>query len=420
MLDWQDRVLSVGALPANRRCPMDGTKHLRVPFMLPDRDHVRLPAARSRRLSPAVFLVLLCSVPAALLAQGTRAQPFTRGRPLSEWVAQTEHYIPELRREAVKAIAALGPGAVSAVPALIRATRDENAEVRYWAVEGLRKIGPPAREAAAALTVVLADDIRPNQEAARRAIETIGASGLPVVMPLLKSPDAWVRGNAAEVVGAIGAGKRDAVKGLVTLLDDDSLWVRASAAWAIGRIGPYASAAAKPMMRALSEELRRDPTLAERGQRLRVENLVYGLGRLKRASNDAVPLVVSVFYDGNDSLRSVAAEALAGIGAKAAPALASAVRSASTMPVRLEAARSLRLMGSEGKKAVKDLVKVLETTDELEGGHDLVIATADALGAMGKSAKGALKVLERQRKRSVTPDVVAALDRAIRKIRLGA
>jgi hypothetical protein len=64
-------------------------------------------------------------------------------------------------------------------------------------------------------------------------------------------------------------------------------------------------------------------------------------------------------------------------------------------------------------------VKVLETTDELEGGHDLVIATADALGAMGKAAKGALRILERHRKRSVTPDVVAALDRAIRKIRLG-
>ncbi len=388
--------------------------------MLPDRDHVRLPPARSRRLVPAVLLVILSSISSALSAQGARAQPFTRGRPLSEWVAQTEHYIPELRREAVKSIAALGPGAVSAVPALIRATRDENAEVRYWAVEGLRKIGPPAKEASAALTVVLADDIRPNQEAARRAIETIGPSGLPVVLPLLKSPDPWVRGNAAEVVGAIGAGKKESVKGLIDLLDDDSLWVRASAAWAIGRIGPSAQSAAKPMMRALSEELRRDPTLTDHGQRLRVENLVYGLGRLKTGSNDAVPLVVSVFYDGNDSLRGVAAEALAGIGAKAAPAMASAVRNSKVLPIRMEAARSLRLMGSEGKKAVSDLVKVLESNDELEGGRDLVIATADALGAMGKSAKGALKVLEKQRKKSVTPDVVAALDRAIRKIRLGA
>jgi hypothetical protein len=114
----------------------------------------------------------------------------------------------------------------------------------------------------------------------------------------------------------------------------------------------------------------------------------------------------------------VAAEALAGIGSRAAAPLAGAVRTGA-MPIRLEAARALRLMGNDGRKAVNDLVKVLESTDELEGGHDLVIATADALGAMGKSAKGALKALERQRKKSVTPDVVAALDRAIRKVRMG-
>ncbi len=381
------------------------------------RDRVRLPAARSRRSFLAVLLVLFCSSQ-TLLAQGARAQPFTRGRPLAEWVIQTEHYIPELRREAVKAIAALGPGAVSAVPALVRATRDENVEVRFWAVEALRKIGPPAREAGFALTVVLADDVRPNQEAARRALEALGPGVLPVVLPALKSPDPWVRANAAEVIGAIGGGRKDVVAGLGRLLEDDSLWVRASAAWAIGRLGPAAKSAAKPLTRALAEELRRDPTLAEPGQRLRVENLVYGLGRLKSASNDAVPLVVSVLYDGTDSLRAVAAEALAGIGSKAAPPLGSAMR-AGSMPVRLEAARALRLMGSEGRKAVNDLVKVLEATDELEGGHDLVVATADALGAMGKSAKGALTVLERQRKKSVTPDVVAALDRAIRKVRLG-
>lgn len=388
--------------------------------MSSDRDHVRLPAARSRRSLPAVLLVL-CGLAQPLLAQGARAQPFTRGRPLAEWVAQTDHYIPELRREAVKAIAALGPGAVSAVPALIRATRDENAEVRFWAVEGLRKIGPAAaRESGAALTVVLADDIRSNQEAARRALEAMGPTALPVVLPSLKSPDAWVRGNAAEVVGAISGGRGDAVSGLALLLTDDSLWVRASAAWAIGRIGPRAKGAAKPMTRALGEELRRDPTLSERGQRLRVENLVYGLGRLGSAANDAIPLVVAVLYDGADSLRIMAAEALAGIGSKSAQPMGQAVRRAGPMPVRLEAARGLRLLGKDGKKAVGDLAKVLETTDELEGGHDLVIATADALGAMGKSAKGALKVLETQRKRSVTPDVVAALDRAIRKIRLGA
>lgn len=400
---------------------MDGAPLTGVPFMLSDRDHVRLPAARSRRSLPAVLLVLCCLSPRALLAQGARTQPFTRGRPLAEWVAQTDHYIPELRREAIKAIAALGPGAVSAVPALIRATRDENTEVRFWAVEGLRKIGPPAaREGTPALAVVLGDDLRPNQEAARRALEAMGPAALPMVVPSLASPDAWVRANAAEVVGTLAAGKGDAVDRLARMLADDSLWVRASAAWAIGRLGPRARSATKPMTRALGEELRRDPTLSQPDQRLRVENLVYGLGRLGAAANDAVPLVVAVLYDGSDSLRATASEALAGIGGKAARPLGQAVRESAPMAVRLAAARGLRLMGPTGKQAVGDLVRVLEATDELEGGHNLVIAAADALGAMGKHAKAGLKVLEKQRKRSVTPDVVAALDRAIRKVRLGA
>jgi HEAT repeat protein len=173
------------------------------------------------------------------------------------------------------------------------------------------------------------------------------------------------------------------------------------------------------MTRMLGEELRRDPTLTDPGQRLRVLNLVYGLGRLRKSSNDAVPLLVSVLYDGSDSLRGVAAEALAAVGSRSAQPLGAIVRGPAPMPVRLEAARSLRLMGAEGKNAVKDLVKALEKTDELEGGRQLVIATADALGSIGKGARGSLKVLERQRSRSVSPDVVAALDRAIRKIRIG-
>jgi HEAT repeat protein len=169
---------------------------------------------------------------------------------------------------------------------------------------------------------------------------------------------------------------------------------------------------------ALAEELRRDPRLTDPAQRVRVANQVYALGRIGKDAGHAIPLVVSVLYDGDDSLRGVAAEALAGMGSKAAQPAGRAVRQGPPA-VRLAAARALRLMGPEAKPAVADLVKVLEATDELEGGHLLVIATADALGAIGKKAKPALGILERQRRQSVTSDVVSALDRAIRKIRLG-
>ena len=63
-------------------------------------------------------------------------------------------------------------------------------------------------------------------------------------------------------------------------------------------------------------------------------------------------------------------------------------------------------MGPDAKKAVAALTRVLETTDELEGGHDLLVATADALGSIGKPAKSALGALAKARKRNVSPDVI--------------
>ena len=380
-----------------------------------------MPSSGAR--TGAIVLALVLSVsglPSPVEAQGTRNAPGTvaRGKSLAEWIEQTDHYIPELRREAIKAIAALGSGARQALPVLIRATRDENEEVRFWAVEALRRLGPSARPATLALIVVLTDDTRQVQEAARRALEAIGQAAAPALLPALEARDPWLRANAAEALGVIGESKGSIVSGLSHLLSDDSLWVRASAAWALGHLGLGAKRAAKPLGSALAQELQRDPTLADPTQRVRVVNLVYALGRVGKAANPAIPLVMSVLYDGDDSLRSVAAEALAGIGSKAAQPAGRAVREG-RMPVRLAAARAVRLMGPQGRPALADLIQVLETRDELEGGHQLVIATADALGAMGKKAKPALKVLERQRRQSVTPDVVAALERALRKIRLG-
>lgn len=384
--------------------------------MRADGDPIHTAAVRAA----GVIVILCLAVAGPLAAQGARASEaaFARGKPLGEWLAQADHYIPELRREAVKAIATLGPGARAALPTLLRAARDEHQEVRYWAIEAIRRIGPDARDAAPVLLTVLADDVRPVQQVARRALEALGPPATPLLLPSLGSRDAWVRANAAEAIGVIGAAPGKTVRQLALLLADDSLWVRASAAWALGHLGRAAKPATRPLIDLLQEELRHDPTLADPAQRARVENLCYALGRIGKDAGDAVPALLSVFFDGGDSLRSVAVAALAGVGNRAAEPLGKAARSG-PMAVRLDAAQALRLMGPEGRKAVPDLVKVLEGTDELEGGHDLVIAVADALGAMGKSARPALGVLERQRRKSVSPDVVAALDRALRKARLG-
>jgi len=379
-----------------------------------------IPALPARLVPAAVaILTLLASTAAPLPGQGTRAgEPFARGKPLSEWVAQAGHYIPELRREAVRAIAALGPAAGPALPVLVRATRDENEEVRFWAVTAIGGVGPAARSAALPLVTVMADDVRRVQEAARRALEALGPAATPVLLPLLGSRDPWLRANAAEALGVLRDPRGRVVPELIARLADDSLWVRASAAWALGQIGPAARAGAKPLAHLLQEELRHDPALTSATARFRVGHVTFALGRMGRHAGDAVPQLLSVFFDGSDSLRSVATVALGAVGRKAARPLGEALQAGSAA-IRLDAARALRLMGPEAKDAVEPLTRVLERIDELEGGRELLIATADALGAIGKDAKSARRALERQRARSVTPDVVAALDRALRKIRHG-
>lgn len=380
---------------------------------------IPLRTAPSVHFAALIGCALLGATPLLLAGQGARSADaqVSRGKPLAEWMVQAEHYIPDLRREAIRAIAALGPGARDALPVLTRATRDEQEEVRFWAVEALRKLGPLARPAVPALLVVLTDDTRRVQVAARAALEAVGPSAMPALLPALRSPDPWVRANAAEALGGMGGGAK-VVGELSRMLSDDSLWVRASASWALGRLGGQAKSAAKPLTRLLEEELRRDPSLSDPRQRARVAQVTYALGRMGQHAEGAVPPLVSVLYDGGDSLRSDAGEALAGIGETAAGPLGGAMRNG-PMPVRLEAARALRLMGPAGKRAVPDLTRVLQETDELEGGHDLVLATADALGAIGKPARSSLNALEGQRKKSASADVLAALDRAIRKIRTG-
>ncbi len=380
-------------------------------------------SSRHRRFAP-VLLVTVFSVCSVLSAQGTASHdrdPFARGKPMSEWLIQARHYIPEMRREAVKALAAMGPEAADAVPTLIKATRDDNAEVRYWAVEGLRRMGPAAKEAGPALLLVLADDQRPAQEVARQAIEAIGPAAVPLLLNALADRDPWVRSNAAEALGVLGGGRerKKVVHALGLLLVDDTLRVRASAAWAVGKIGPEAKDAAKPLVAALREEIRRDPNFAGAEQRTRMQSMVFALGALGPKAADGVPALMTVLNDGSEPLQVAAATALAGIGEPAVKPLGTAVQSP-VPAVRQEAARALRLIGPKAEPAVPALIQVLENTDELEGGHDAIIAVADALGEIGKKAKKALSALEKQAKKSGSEDVTTALRRAIRKIRTGA
>jgi HEAT repeat protein len=71
------------------------------------------------------------------------------------------------------ALESVGRDAAAAVPALARAVRDRDGNVRLWAAKALAKIGPPARSALPALIEAARyDSTRAAAEDAIRAIKT--------------------------------------------------------------------------------------------------------------------------------------------------------------------------------------------------------------------------------------------------------
>ena len=103
----------------------------------------------------------------------------SRGRPLSEWIADLKAAAPAIRNAAAYEIAGMGPAAAAAVPALIQALDDPMPAVRFPVTVALGEIGPGASAAVPRLKQMMEEEL--NDEvaaAARRAIRHIQPSAL--------------------------------------------------------------------------------------------------------------------------------------------------------------------------------------------------------------------------------------------------
>ncbi|HEY9507098.1 MAG TPA: HEAT repeat domain-containing protein [Gemmatimonadales bacterium] len=123
-------------------------------------------------------LALATSRASAQEAAGSK-EPVSRGRPLSEWIADLKAAAPATRNGAAYEIAGLGPAAKPAVPALIAALDDPDPAVRFPVTVALGEIGPDAADAVPRLKQMMAEEF--NDEiaaAARRAIRHIQPSAL--------------------------------------------------------------------------------------------------------------------------------------------------------------------------------------------------------------------------------------------------
>lgn len=244
----------------------------------------------------------------------------------------------------------IGPTAVNAVPALIRALReDSDFYVRKQAAFALGIVGRSVRSAAVpALAEALADPDNNIREIAARSLIVVGATveATPALITALADSNPDIRRPVISSLARIGpAAGETAVIALARVLKEDSdLDVRRGAAFALGDTGSASINTAVPAL---------ITTLTDSDWLLRV-NAARALGQIgPAAGNAAVSALIGALTDSDSGVRDMAARALREMGASAIQALSALNTVALTdsdPDVRNSAGRAIATIRDEEKK----------------------------------------------------------------------
>ena len=283
-----------------------------------DPRHAVLLRTRLRGIA-AILSLLLCTI------FSIAAEPPPDVAKLAVQLASPDR---DARREAGHLLEKLGPGAKSALPALITAIDDSDKQVWANAFAAIAAIGPDAAEAIPRLVDALdmrkSNDYRERDKAQKRmraahALACIGDAARPALIAALKSDDTGLRLGAAKALGELGVRSRDAIPALIENLGH------------------------------LDEDLRGEV-----------------IGTLGLIGKDAVaPLTKSLSWP-DPQLRSGSARALAAIGvaaASAGPALLTQLQSENESAVRVAFLGALPRIGLPQEQIVPLLVKAFRSSD---------------------------------------------------------
>ncbi|MFM8980567.1 MAG: hypothetical protein ACKOSS_08915 [Planctomycetia bacterium] len=232
-----------------------------------------------------------------------------RGRPTSDWLAQSGAADPAQRAEALLALGELldEPAALAAL--LERGLGDVDAGVRHAAVlvagRVPRALAPAAEQA---LVAALAAPERGLARAAAAAVEARGALAGPALAEALAAPDERLAREAARALGSLRGAAAPWAGALVTRLrEDQRLSVLLEAQRALARVGPEA-------VPALAQGLPGAPTEAA----LQLLDLLRVQGP---AALPAWPQLRPLLEAPEGAVAAAAAEAVVALGPKVLPLL---------------------------------------------------------------------------------------------------
>jgi HEAT repeat protein len=290
------------------------------------------------------------------------------------------------------------------VPVLVAYLRDRDQNVGRWATDALAAMGPAATDAIPALLRLIDEDTSSRIGRARTkhdggsfhvadgAVTALGAMGdaakvaIPSLLRKFEQVNAkdmepeYERRSVLEAIEHIGPGAVEAVPRLLDWLPEHPRIARV-----LGKIGPGAKAAIEPLQKMYRQKAGFGKTWA-----------AFALVRITGESEPFVGHLAQVFDQGkNPTDRREALLALVELGPDARPALPTLLRAVkekgpaeSLHEFRHEAACALVHFGPAAKDAVPALIDMV-LTSYFTG----KIAAAEALGAIGPEAKEAIPAL---------------------------
>jgi HEAT repeat protein len=170
-------------------------------------------------------------------------------------VKQLKDPSADVRRAAAKSLGEMGADAMPAVPALIKALKDDkDMFVRRFSAQSLGELGPDAKSAIKELTNAMKDPKKEVAEAATSALSKMGDEGVPALVDTIKDKkkDLKVRQMAIQSLGTMS---KDTPKAAVTALADalKDADLRVTAVGALGDLGPNASSAVEAIQSVLKD-----------------------------------------------------------------------------------------------------------------------------------------------------------------------
>jgi HEAT repeat protein len=174
-----------------------------------------------------------------------------------------------LRQTIIDGLALAGPLSVGAIPALVRATEDSNADIRRKACDAIGALGSRAEGGMNSLLErLILDEDAAVKDAAANALALVGRPTVDLLVNLLERGDAELQWRAAKALGQTGKVAKSAIPQLKDAFGHSSMQVRIEAVDAVWKISSDPQLVVATLVETLSED---DRQIRRRAARLLVE-----------------------------------------------------------------------------------------------------------------------------------------------------